>query len=311
MTKSIIGNCCSFCCKLVIFVALVACILPNATAQYYEGDDEMNIAPPGADFIIAGGVYMGGKGPAGYYSGASGNENNLNYIFGNQSWMDQITRLITDNNNQVSPNSDKGFWIKEYPQDMHYQPAMSVTIGASYRFNKNWRMSIYYNFARLTAKDVFSVGFENLVPGNHSNDYLLYLLIGKENRSSFDLMGSYTFHPSKIIKPFIEFGAQFNFVRVKSFDAIIEDREFNLLDVYGGSTYVAGAGMQELDTRYGGPGWGVCADVGVKFAFSKSVSIDPCFYVSFGKVGLNGYKDYHFNYGAYVRLVMSDAMFQK
>jgi hypothetical protein len=50
---------------------------------------------------------------------------------------------------------------------------------------------------------------------------------------------------------------------------------------------------------------------GIKFAFNKWISVDPCFYISFGKVGLNGYKDFHFNYGAYIRIVMSDAVFQK
>lgn len=293
---------------LLLSALLIFSIGTTVHAQDYE-DDELNIAGPGADFIIAGGMYIGSHVTAGYYSGIPTNENNLNYIFENTSWKDQITRLIADNNTFVSPNEP--FYIKEYPENMKYKLAMSVSIGASYRFNRHWRMSIYYTFARLTAKDIFTVGFPTVVPSNMYNDYIQYLLIGKENRSFFDLTGSYTFHVNKIIKPFIEFGAQFNFVRVKSFDAIIEGKEFNLLDVYGGSTYVAGAGMQELDTKYGGPGWGVLADVGIKFAFSKSVSVDPCFYVSFGKIGLEGYKDYHFNYGAYIRLVMSDAMFQK
>lgn len=293
--------------RIAILFLLAVTVIP-VFAQGYD-DDEMNIAGPGADFIIAGGIYMGGKAPAGYYSGIPTNENNLNYIFNNQSWMHEITRLIADNNSFVSPNEP--IYIKEYPGDMRYKAAMSVSIGASYRFDRHWRISIYYTFARMTAKDVFSVGFPNIVPTNEYNDYILYLLIGKENRSFFDLTGSYTFHANKIVKPFIEFGAQFNFVRVKSFDAVIENRPYNLLDVYGGSTYVAGAGMQELDTRYGGPGWGIVADAGIKFAFSKSVSVDPCFYVSFGKVGLEGYKDFHFNYGAYIRIVMSDAMFNK
>lgn len=293
--------------RIAILFLLAVTVIP-VFAQGYD-DDEMNIAGPGADFIIAGGIYMGGKAPAGYYSGIPTNENNLNYIFNNQSWMDEITRLIADNNSFISPN--ESIYIKEYPGDMRYKAAMSVSIGASYRFDRHWRISIYYTFARMTAKDVFSVGFPNIVPTNEYNDYILYLLIGKENRSFFDLTGSYTFHANKIVKPFIEFGAQFNFVRVKSFDAVIENRPYNLLDVYGGSTYVAGAGMQELDTRYGGPGWGIVADAGIKFAFSKSVSVDPCFYVSFGKVGLEGYKDFHFNYGAYIRIVMSDAMFNK
>ncbi len=299
-----------FSCWILVLLSLVG-VMPAAWGQHYTGDDEMNIAGPGADIIVAGGIYFGGKAPAGYYSGIPSNENNLGYIFNNESWRQDIIKLIADHHSEVSINSDKDFKVKEYPADMHYSMAMSVALGVSYRFDAHWRINLYYTFARLTAKDAFTVGFKNLVPSNVSNDYLIYMLVGKENRSFFDLTGSYTFQANKIVKPFIEFGAQFNFVRVKSFDAVIEGREFNLLDVYGGSTYVAGAGMQELDTRYGGPGWGVLADVGVKLAFSKSVSVDPCFYVSFGKVGLNGYKDYHFNYGVYIRLVLSDAMFQK
>ena len=291
---------------LSLLTILVVC--PSVRAQEYD-DSELNIAGPGTDFVIAGGMYVGSSVTAGYYSGIPTNENNLNYIFNNTSWKDEITRLIADNNSFVSPNEE--IYIKEYPENMKYKLAMSVSLGVSYRFDRHWRMSLYYTFARLTAKDIFTVGFPSVIPSNLYNDYITYLLIGKENRSFFDLTGSYTFQFNKIVKPFIEFGAQFNFVRVKSFDAIIEDREYNLLDVYGGSTYVAGAGMQELDTKYGGPGWGVLADVGIKFAFSKSISVDPCFYVSFGKIGLEGYKNYHFNYGAYIRLVMSDAMFNR
>lgn len=293
--------------KLLLSIALLCVLLP-AFPQDYE-EEELNYPGPGADFIIAGGIYFGGKGPAGYYSGIPTNENNLNYIFNNQSWRHEIARLIADNNPNTSPNDS--IWIREYPADMHYKPAMSVTLGISYRFNKHWRMTLYYSFARLVAKDVFTVGFPNYVPGNESNDYLMYVIMGKENRSFFDLTGSYTFHVNKVVKPFIELGAQFNFVRVKSFDAIIENKTYNLLNVYGGSTYIAGAGMQELDTKYGGPGFGFMGAAGIKFAFNKWISVDPCFYVSFGKVGLNGYKDFHFNYGAYVRLVMSDAVFER
>lgn len=293
--------------KLLLSIALLCVLLP-AFPQDYE-EEELNYPGPGADFIIAGGIYFGGKGPAGYYSGIPTNENNLNYIFNNQSWRHEIARLIADNNPNTSPNDS--IWIREYPADMHYKPAMSVTLGISYRFNKHWRMTLYYSFARLVAKDVFTVGFPNYVPGNESNDYLMYVIMGKENRSFFDLTGSYTFHVNKVVKPFIELGAQFNFVRVKSFDAIIENKTYNLLNVYGGSTYIAGAGMQELDTKYGGPGFGFMGAAGIKFAFNKWISVDPCFYVSFGKVGLNDYKDFHFNYGAYVRLVMSDAVFQR
>lgn len=269
---------------------------------------ELNIAEPGVDFVVAGGIYMGGSKVAGYYGGYPDNELNLNYVFKNEYWKKEIVKLITDKNNFVS-STDTTIGIRDYPEKVHYQPAMSVCLGASYRFDEHWRINIYYTFARLVVKSIFNLNYDNRVPGNERPEFLSYLLLGKENRSFFDLTGSYTFQFNKAVKPFIEFGAQFNFVKVKSLDAVIEDRNFTLLDRYGGASYVPG--MTEYKPNYGGPGFAVTGAVGVKFAFNKSVSVDPCFYVNFGKVGLNGYKDFHVNYGAYIRLVLSDAMFSK
>ncbi len=273
-----------------------------------EQKNELNIANPGVDFVIGCGIYMGGAKPAGYYGGYPQNELNLNYVFRNEYWKKEILKLITDHYNFVS-STDTTIGIRDYPDKVHYQPAMSVCIGASYRFDEHWRINIYYTFARLTVKSIFNVNYDNRVPGNDRPEFLSYLLVGKENRSFFDLTGSYTFQFNRIVKPFIEFGAQFNYVKVKSLDAIIEDRNFTLMDRYGGASYVPG--MTEYKPNYGGPGFAVTGVVGVKFAFSKSVSVDPCFYVNFGKVGLNDYKDFHVNYGAYIRLVLSDAMFAK
>ena len=271
--------------------------------------NELNIAEPGVDFIVAGGIYMGSSKTAGYYSGQPQNELNLNYVFKNEYRMKEIIKLITDHNSFIS-STDTTIGIRDYPEHVHYQPAMSVCIGASYRFDEHWRINIYYTFSRLVVKSVFNMSYDNRVPGNIDRpEFLRYLLLGKENRSFFDLTGSYTFQFNKIFKPFIEFGAQFNFVKVKSLDAVIEDREFTLFDMYGGASYVPG--MTEYKPHYGGAGFGVTGVIGAKLAFSKSVSVDPCFYLSFGKIGLNGYKDFHLNWGAYIRLVLSDAMFQK
>ncbi len=275
----------------------------------YEKED-MNIADPGVDFVIAGGIFFGNTKTANYYSGWSQNELNLDYVFKNNYWKDDITRLISSKYPGIGVSGQE-FCVSEYPAEVNYRLGMSVSVGASYRFDENWRLSIYYTFVRLTAKSGFNVSWDNRVPGNQYPQFLTYLLIGKENRSMIDVMGSYTFQCHKNIKPFIELGGQFNFVRVKSFDAIIENQEFTLMDKYGGSSYVPGASMQQYKKNYGGPGYAVSGAAGVKFAFSKSVSIDPCFYITFGTIGLNGYKSFHFNYGAMVRLVFSDSLFQK
>ena len=274
-----------------------------------EKKNELNIADPGVDFVVAGGIYMGSSKTAGYYGGYPQNELNLNYLFRNEYWKKDIIKLITDKNSFIS-STDTTIGIRDYPEKVHYQPAMSVCLGASYRFDEHWRINIYYTFSRLTVKSVFNISYDNRVPGNIDRpEFLSYLLLGKENRSFFDLTGSYTFQFNKVFKPFIELGAQFNFVKVKSLDAVIEDRNFTLLDMYGGASYVPG--MTQYKPNYGGPGFGVTGVIGAKLAFSKSVSVDPCFYVSFGKIGLTDYKDFHLNWGAYIRLVLSDAMFQK
>ena len=297
--------------SLLLGVFFVTVFLQLSFGQNFSADrkNELNIADPGVDFIVAGGIYMGSPKTALYYSGYPENELNLNYIFGNEYRKKEIIKLITDKNSFVS-STDTTIGIRDYPEKVHYQPAMSVCLGASYRFDEHWRINIYYTFARLVVKSVFHVKYDNRVPGNIDRpEFLDYLLMGKENRSFFDLTGSYTFQFNKIFKPFIEVGAQFNYVKVKSLDAVIEDREFSLFDRYGGASYVPG--MEEYKVTYGGAGFGVTGVIGAKLAFSKSVSVDPCFYVSFGKIGLTDYKDFHLNWGAYIRLVLSDAMFQR
>lgn len=289
-----------------LVVALQLSYSQNFTA---DQKNELNIADPGVDFIIAGGIYMGSAKTAGYYGGYPENELNLNFVF-NSYWR-QIIEVMSNKKPGVVSSTDTTIGIRDYPDHVNYQPAMSVCIGASYRFDEHWRINIYYTFARLTAKSAFNVNYDNRVLGNMDKpQFFTYVLLGKENRSFFDLTGSYTFQFNRIFKPFIEFGAQFNFVKVKSLEAVIEDHPFPLFNKTNGTN---ANGTPSLLGRqdYGGPGFGVTGVIGAKLAFSKSISVDPCFYVSYGKIGLNGYKDFHLNWGAYIRLVLSDAMFQR
>ena len=296
--------------KLLTCLLFSLIFLQTSYGQKFSEDtkNDLNIAEPGVDFVIAGGIYMGSAKTAGYYGGYPGNELYLDYVFSFKTQRDRIIQTIVANRQYVSA-TDTTIGIHDYPEKVHYQPAMSVCIGASYRFDEHWRINIYYTFARLTVKSIFNMNYDH-VPGNDLPEYLGYLLVGKENRSFFDLTGSYTFQVNKIVKPFLEFGAQFNFVKVKSLNAIIEDREYSLFNQSTGLN-PDGTPVIQGKPNYGGPGFAVTGVVGVKFAFSKSISVDPCFYVSFGKIGLNGYKDFHLNYGAYIRLVLSDAMLAK
>lgn len=135
-----------------------------------------------------------------------------------------------------------------------------------------------------------------------------------------DLSASYLFSGvHRMVKPFVELGAQFNYVKVKQFEAVLLDEKnvpqytLSLLDPYGGAGYVPGVDMQTYDVIYGGPGFGFSFSAGLKIAIKNSVSIDPTFYGTLGRLYLKPYGQsvFSFSYGVMVRVVMNDFFFKK
>ncbi|MBQ4432982.1 MAG: hypothetical protein II894_02370, partial [Bacteroidales bacterium] len=167
------------------FLLLLMLFVQPAQAQKHhdKNNDYNEMAPgdevePGVDFIIGAGIYFGSKKTAGYYSGIPDNENNVNYIFENYSWHKQILEEIAANNNHFSIN-DTTLRIGDYPLNIAYKPAMSITLGASYRFDKHWRISIYYSFARLVASNFFTLTFNGTL-GNLNDNIINCPIVGKE-----------------------------------------------------------------------------------------------------------------------------------
>jgi hypothetical protein len=274
------------------------------------GKDD-NIKDKGFDIIFAGGCYFGSKYNAQYYSGDYANENNLDFLFGNKYRYDEINRMIIDHYPYISDSIHYGGPLG----NIKYRVAVMIQLGVRYKFTKNWSVQLVYSFARLKANGQFRLLYE-AVPGNYhtgmlDNQYIL----GKEDRSLFDLSACYLFSTKSIVKPFIEAGIQFNFVRVKSMEAVFYDSNKNKLKSYSFindlQNYVPGVQSDGRIVKYGGPGFGFSATAGIKIAFNKYISIDPCFYFNAGKFGLEGYKDFSYNFGVLVRIVMNDSMFSK
>ena len=300
---------------VILFFAFLPLFVAAQTKHYGKKNDSEDVKDQGVDIYIGAGVYMGSKKTAAYYNGGPENAqtssggNTLEYVFGNQYWKDEIDRLIIENHKYI-PSTSK-IYISSYPKDdMRYSPAMMVQLGARYRFNSNWAIGISYSFARLKAKGSYFVTYSPRVPGNENPEYLEYKLQGTENRSFIELTGTYTFETGSIAKPFIEFGGQFNFVRVKKFQTVIEGHEYSLIDIYGGSGYVPNLSMQTYDVRQGGSGFGICGALGLKLVVSKMVSLDPVFYVSGSRINLAPYNTkLYFNYGAAIRITMNSSQF--
>ena len=98
-------------------------------------------------------------------------------------------------------------------------------------------------------------------------------------------------------------------------EAVFYDNNNNKIKSYSfindRQNYIPGVQSDGTIVKYGGPGFGFSAAAGLKLAFNKFVSLDPCFYFNAGKFGLEGYKDFSYNFGVLVRIIMNDSMFSK
>ncbi len=271
----------------------------------------------GFDVYIGGGMFWGGRQTALYYNGSRYNECNLNYIFDNEYRVRELLEAVVKVYPHISMSDQIGYNESDLNMRPNYTVSASVGVGVRYKIRNNWGISLSYMFSRLSTTNKLLLTYTSISGNLYDAPELT--LVGKEDRSMIDLSVSYLFsgvHP--IVKPFVEVGAQFNYAKVKKFDAILLDKRNNpvytqtLMDIYNGGNYVPGVDMQTYDVIYGGPGFGASFSAGLKIVVNKFVSIDPTFYFCASRLHLEPYgnKVMSLNYGAMVRVVMNDFFFQ-
>ena len=302
----------------LILVVLASCLV--AFAQHEDVGEAVTFHDPtwndrGFDVYIGGGMCWGGRQTALYYNGSRYNECNLNYIFDNEYRTRELLEAVVKVYPHISMSDELGYNEADLNLLPVYNLSADVTLGVRYKIRNNWAVALSYTFSRLTTTNKLLLTYTS-VSGNLYDAPELTLL-GKEDRSMIDLSASYLFSGvHKIVKPFVELGAQFNYVKVKKFDAILLDKKNNpvytqtLLDYYQGQNWQPG--MQEYEVIYGGPGFGVSFSAGLKLVVNKYVSIDPTFYFCMSRLHLEPYgsKVMSYNYGAMLRVVMNDFFFQ-
>jgi len=278
-------------------------------------DDEPRIdnvwQQKGFEFYIGTGVYFASKKTADYYTGAPDKDINLNLVFNNEFYKQQIWEILKN----AYPYQER-YIINDNVMLPAYNIAVDIQpLGLKYRFRRNWYFDLSYSLRILTADNVFHFKFPDVDPGNieHNSDISrAQHLVAVEYRHYIDLSLGYIFQKHPIAKPFISVGGLFTYTNIKKFHLFIEEKDFDLLEIakYPNAT----PGVPDMpDYRvWAGPGYGFSATVGLKIAFSKLVSLDPFAQISvasFGnnKVSLPGFNTSLCpNYSVGVRLVICD-----
>jgi hypothetical protein len=288
--------------------------------EFIDEDDVLRKDFPwkrkGFEFFIGSGIYFGGKKTAAYYNGAPENNININLLVDNPYRRDELLIILKEKYKQID-NDYK--IVQDYNQNSFYNIAVDLSLGARYRIQKNWYLELSYSFRRLTCSNFFTFEFPEGVAGNKENPPYSKRqnIVAKEDRHYIDFSVGYILQKHEIVKPFVSVGVLFNFIRIKSFHAILENNERKPIDLIALAkfpNYVPGIMSVPSYKDWAGPGYGFTLNVGLKIAFNKMVSIDPVFQLSAGSFGNS--KDnlprfdtsLCFNYLAGIRLVMNDAL---
>lgn len=250
----------------------------------------------GWDFGMNFGYHLPSSYHAGFYDGSSTNVNNLDYIFGNKYYYDQIRNSL---------NASDTFFITGMPNKMRYTGAFLIGIYFRRTFDKNFGFSLQFNFSKLKAGDFFQIEVDPYYILTEP-DYRLFQIWGTEDRVNIDLNFSKYFPgKSKTVIPFFEAGLNLNSTRVIENKIKINNLEYSIVDVYLNGTYVPGAQQTQYIVQQGGIGWGINGGGGIKLIFNENISIDPGFQILAQKINLEGYDRIRPSFVFYVRLSMA------
>jgi hypothetical protein len=245
------------------------------------------------------GVYQPNKHQAKFYNGAPENPNNLNYIFSNFYWNQEIKEQLIMNVQRDS------FKVDQLPADIKYDATMYVGFSARYNFSEEIALNISFNYSKLQVRDQITLEIFPPLSGMVKS-YVYCGIFGIEGRTNIDVGGLYTWSPEKPLTPFAEMGLNANSTHVKKHILQVYDREFNMVNIYLNSNYVPGAPVNEYNIRQGGVGFGTYVSGGMRYQMNPLFSMELAGIVYLKTVNLEGYnKKFGLHGGLLLRLVMS------
>lgn len=238
---------------------------------FYEEDEystDSSYYYKGWSFGASFGFYFANKNTANFYNGSGTND--IGYILDNIYYKEPIEEKIGyDFDKNMDPP-----W--ELPQNMRYDPAMTVGFYAKYNYSKSFALFFQTTYVKLKTTDVFLLHLEK--PQNTLEPtYNQYGILGMEERLSFDIGVSQEYDINEVVRVYLETGLSMNSTTVLKNLILIEDMEYSIINVYGNQGYIPNSNLQEFEIRQGGIGWGIFFGTGIRLVFSEHVSIDPGF----------------------------------
>ncbi|HOI87370.1 MAG TPA: hypothetical protein PLV51_05880 [Lentimicrobium sp.] len=278
-----------------LFLLMLISVIASAQYEDYSIPEDCK-SRSGLEYGATAGFYIPGNGSANFYSGKPGNENNIEYVFRNTYWYNEIYQMLDANDKVI---------LSEYPENMKYNPAFIFGLFAKYDLNCHTGIYIQFTNAKLRAKDVFSVEVDPPIDYLAEPDIRLFPVYGTEERNLADLGITYSPGNKRAARLMLGGGVSMNSTLVKESVVRIEGKVYDMVNKYSGS-YIPGSGQMVYDIRQGGIGFGVFGTVGGRFEFSNAIAIEPGFTVYYKKISLESASGFYPQYVFFVRLCLRD-----
>lgn len=243
------------------------------------------------------GFYFPSNKTADFYSGKPGSENDVDYVFSNHYWYEELRKLLDFNDT---------IFVREYPGKMSYSPAFSFGLFASYNFNCRTAIYAQFYFVKLRANDVVTIEVDPPQDYLDEPDIRLCPIKGIEERNLLDIGVMHSIGMNKTARLILGGGLSMNNVLVKESAIYIAEKKYNLVNIYGNRPYVPGSNQQAYEIRQGGIGFGIFGSVGTRLEFSPAIAIEPGVSVHLMKVALEENAGFTPHFNLYVRLHFRD-----
>ncbi|MBL7138197.1 MAG: hypothetical protein ISS17_05450 [Bacteroidales bacterium] len=263
------------------------------TDPWAEFEEEVDSIPRW-DFGINFGAYFPDKYSSNFYNGDSGNVNNVKYIMSNKYWYQEIKQLL---------GASDTVFVSGYPLDMHYQVAFTGGLFIRFNFNRKNGIFLEANYTQLKTTGAISLEVD---PQSFPTfqDIRTEPIQGKEARVLIDLGYQRSFPLKSKIYFFLQGGGLMCYTQVRKSVFVVEGREYNLVNIYGGQAFIPNTNSQTYHINQNAFGFGTYAGAGAGFPLTDLFGVEPGVTFQYYPVNLERYPRWRPSFSAYLRILL-------